>query len=272
MKVLVTGGAGSSARNFVHPRPAQVRPDVGGHGARLADLRRATSPPSTPVVERRRVRRGRRRRRRPRRRARRRRTTSSSTSPPSRTTTTRSTTRGPFVDTNIIGTFQLLEAVRRHDERYPPHLHRRGLRRPRARRPGEVHREHAAQPARARTPPPRPAPTCSCARGCAPSACRATLSQLLQQLRPAPAPREAHPAPGHQPPRRRAGPSSTATALNVRDWIHVDDHNDAVIAIVEKGRLGETYLIGADGEMNNRDVIAPDPRAAWASRPTGTTT
>jgi dTDP-glucose 4,6-dehydratase len=44
--------------------------------------------------------------------------------------------------------------------------------------------------------------------------------------------------------------------LNVRDWIHVDDHNDAVIAIIEQGRAGETYLIGADGEMNNRDVVA----------------
>ena len=42
---------------------------------------------------------------------------------------------------------------------------------------------------------------------------------------------------------------------NVRDWIHVDDHNSAVIAIIEKGRPGETYLIGADGEKNNLDVF-----------------
>jgi dTDP-glucose 4,6-dehydratase len=43
---------------------------------------------------------------------------------------------------------------------------------------------------------------------------------------------------------------------NVRDWIHVDDHNSAVHAILEKGRSGETYLIGADGEKNNREVLA----------------
>ena len=43
---------------------------------------------------------------------------------------------------------------------------------------------------------------------------------------------------------------------NVRDWIHVDDHNSAVHAILEKGRSGETYLIGADGEVNNRDVLS----------------
>ena len=44
--------------------------------------------------------------------------------------------------------------------------------------------------------------------------------------------------------------------LNVRDWIHVDDHNSAVWLIAEKGRSGETYLIGADGEQTNRDVVS----------------
>ncbi|MDT7549634.1 MAG: dTDP-glucose 4,6-dehydratase [Actinomycetota bacterium] len=44
--------------------------------------------------------------------------------------------------------------------------------------------------------------------------------------------------------------------LNVRDWIHVDDHNGAVWLIAEKGRSGETYLIGADGEQTNRDVVS----------------
>ena len=44
--------------------------------------------------------------------------------------------------------------------------------------------------------------------------------------------------------------------LNVRDWIHVRDHNTAVWDILTKGRIGETYLIGANGETNNRDVVA----------------
>ncbi|GAB3183049.1 dTDP-glucose 4,6-dehydratase [Nesterenkonia halophila] len=43
--------------------------------------------------------------------------------------------------------------------------------------------------------------------------------------------------------------------LNVRDWIHADDHSAAVLRILEAGRIGETYLIGADGEVNNREVI-----------------
>ena len=42
---------------------------------------------------------------------------------------------------------------------------------------------------------------------------------------------------------------------NVRDWIHVDDHNSAVLDIIEKGRSGETYLIGANGEKNNLEVM-----------------
>ena len=52
----------------------------------------------------------------------------------------------PFVDTNIIGTYALLEggAPARHP--VSPHLHRRGLRRPRARRPGALHRGDPLQP------------------------------------------------------------------------------------------------------------------------------
>lgn len=41
----------------------------------------------------------------------------------------------------------------------------------------------------------------------------------------------------------------------VRDWIHVDDHNSAVASILEKGKIGETYLIGADGENSNKSVV-----------------
>jgi dTDP-glucose 4,6-dehydratase len=42
---------------------------------------------------------------------------------------------------------------------------------------------------------------------------------------------------------------------NVRDWIHADDHSSAVLTILEKGEIGQTYLIGADGERNNKDVV-----------------
>lgn len=50
-------------------------------------------------------------------------------------------------------------------------------------------------------------------------------------------------------------PKLYGTGEQVRDWIHVDDHNSAVHAILDKGRAGELYLIGADGEQNNKYVF-----------------
>lgn len=45
------------------------------------------------------------------------------------------------------------------------------------------------------------------------------------------------------------------SGAHVRDWIHVDDHNSAVWQIMSGGHAGRTYLIGADGERDNRSVL-----------------
>ena len=50
-------------------------------------------------------------------------------------------------------------------------------------------------------------------------------------------------------------PKLYGAGLNVRDWIHVLDHNRAVWSIIDRGRIGETYLIGANGEMDNKHVV-----------------
>lgn len=50
-------------------------------------------------------------------------------------------------------------------------------------------------------------------------------------------------------------PKLYGDGLNVRDWIHTDDHSSAVWTILTRGRIGETYLIGADGEKNNLEVL-----------------
>ncbi|MDO4916745.1 MAG: dTDP-glucose 4,6-dehydratase [Rothia sp. (in: high G+C Gram-positive bacteria)] len=50
-------------------------------------------------------------------------------------------------------------------------------------------------------------------------------------------------------------PKLYGEGLNVRDWIHASDHSSAVLTILEKGALGETYLIGANGEENNITVL-----------------
>lgn len=50
-------------------------------------------------------------------------------------------------------------------------------------------------------------------------------------------------------------PKLYGTGENVRDWIHTEDHSSAVLAILENGVIGETYMIGAEGEKNNKDVV-----------------
>ena len=50
-------------------------------------------------------------------------------------------------------------------------------------------------------------------------------------------------------------PKLYGDGLNVRDWIHTEDHSSAVWDILTKGEMGETYLIGADGEKNNIEVL-----------------
>lgn len=56
-------------------------------------------------------------------------------------------------------------------------------------------------------------------------------------------------------------PRLYGNGLQVRDWIHTEDHSSAVLTIIEKGRIGETYLIGANGEKNNLSVVREILRA-----------
>jgi dTDP-glucose 4,6-dehydratase len=50
-------------------------------------------------------------------------------------------------------------------------------------------------------------------------------------------------------------PKLYGAGANVRDWIHVDDHNTAVWRILADGQIGRTYLIGAEGERDNLSVM-----------------
>ena len=156
---------------------------------------------------------------------------------------------GPFVDTNLVGTFTLLEAVRRHDKRLPPHLHRRGLRRPRARRPERssprTRRTTRRSPYSVDQGRLRPA---GAGLGALASACRRRSRTARTTTAPASTSRSSSRA--RSPTSSTAsGPSSTAPGSNVRDWIHVDDHNVGRARDPRaRAGIGETYLIGADGE------------------------
>ncbi|MFW6187966.1 MAG: dTDP-glucose 4,6-dehydratase [Actinomycetota bacterium] len=52
-----------------------------------------------------------------------------------------------------------------------------------------------------------------------------------------------------------ARPKLYGEGRNVRDWIHASDHSAAVLRILEAGQPGRTYLVGADGELDNLTVL-----------------
>lgn len=50
-------------------------------------------------------------------------------------------------------------------------------------------------------------------------------------------------------------PKLYGSGENVREWTHVDDHNEAVHLVIEKGKVGNTYLIGSGDEQNNKYIV-----------------
>lgn len=50
-------------------------------------------------------------------------------------------------------------------------------------------------------------------------------------------------------------PKLYGDGINVREWTHVDDHNEAVHLVIEKGKIGDTYLIGSGDEQNNKYIM-----------------
>jgi dTDP-glucose 4,6-dehydratase len=43
--------------------------------------------------------------------------------------------------------------------------------------------------------------------------------------------------------------------VNIRDWLYVEDHCEAIWAVIHKGRIGETYNVGGLSERRNLDVV-----------------
>ncbi len=159
----------------------------------------------------------------------------------------------PFVHTNVVGTFTVLEAVRRHGTR----LHHIST--------DEVYGDlELDDPAKftAQTPYNPSSPYSSTKAGSdmlvrawvRSFGIAATLSNCSNNYGPYQhiekfIPRQiTNVLDGRRPKLYGAG-------LNVRDWIHVADHNAAVWDIIDRGEPGRTYLIGADGEMNNKAVV-----------------
>jgi dTDP-glucose 4,6-dehydratase len=160
---------------------------------------------------------------------------------------------GPFIQTNIVGTFTLLEAARRHDVR----LHHVST--------DEVYGDLDLDDPKRFTEdtPYNPSSPYSASKAGSDHlvrawvrsfGVRATISNCSNNYGPWQhvekfIPRMITNLIDGVPPK------VYGDGLNVRDWIHADDHSSAVLRILDRGRSGETYLIGADGERSNLQVV-----------------
>ena len=159
----------------------------------------------------------------------------------------------PFVHTNIVGTYTLLEAVRRHKKRYH-HIST-----------DEVFGDLALDDARKfdESTPYSPSSPYSATKAGSDHLVRAwarsfgvqaTVTNCANNYGPYQHVEKMIPRQitnvliGRKPRLYGAG-------VNVREWTHVDDHNAAVHLVLEKGRIGETYLIGSGDERSNREVF-----------------
>ena len=161
----------------------------------------------------------------------------------------------PFLESNVIGTYRLLEAVRRHGVRLH-HISTDEVFGDLALDdPSRFTEADAGQPVEPLLRDQGILPTCWCAPGSGRSA--STRHCRTAPTTTAPTSTSRSSSRARSPTCCWASsPKLYGQGSNVRDWIHVDDHNDAVVAIIEQGRSGETYLIGADGEQDNREIVA----------------
>ena len=159
----------------------------------------------------------------------------------------------PFVETNLVGTYMLLEAVRKHGVRYH-HIST-----------DEVYGDLALDDPAKFTPetPYNPSSPYSSTKAGSDLLVRAWVRSFGVQATISNCSNNYGPYQHIEKfiPRQITNlidgvrPKLYGAGLNVRDWIHVEDHNSAVWAILDRGRIGETYLIGADGERNNLQVV-----------------
>ncbi|PRB57561.1 dTDP-glucose 4,6-dehydratase [Microbacterium sp. MYb45] len=159
----------------------------------------------------------------------------------------------PFLDTNIIGTYTLLEAARRHERRFH-HIST-----------DEVYGDlELDDPQRfTENTPYNPSSPYSSTKAGSDLLVRAWVRSFGVQATISNCSNNYGPYQHVEKfiPRqitnvlRGIRPKLYGAGQNVRDWIHADDHSSAVLTILDKGEIGETYLIGADGEKDNKSVV-----------------
>ncbi len=161
----------------------------------------------------------------------------------------------PFVETNVLGTAVLLEACRRHDVRRLHHVSTDEVYG--SLELDDPHRFTEASPYRPRGP-------YSSTKAGADHLVRAwsetyglpaTISNCGNNFGPFQFPEKLIPLAITQLLRGRKVPLY-GDGRNVRDWIYVLDHCAAIDQIAHQGRPGSTYLVSAESELSNREVLA----------------
>lgn len=158
----------------------------------------------------------------------------------------------PFVNTNVVGTYQILEAVRKLGKR----LHHIST--------DEVYGDlKPGDPKFSETTPYNPSSPYSATKAGSDHLVRAwvrsfkvaaTLSNCSNNYGPYQHIEKFIPRQITEILEGRK-PKLYGSGVNIRDWIHAEDHSSAVLAILEKGKIGETYMIGADGEKSNKEIV-----------------
>jgi dTDP-glucose 4,6-dehydratase len=159
----------------------------------------------------------------------------------------------PFVQSNIVGTFQILEAVRKYDKR----LHHIST--------DEVYGDLDLDDPKKFTEntPYNPSSPYSATKAGSDHlvqawvrtfGIKATISNCSNNYGPYQHVEKLIPRQITEILENRK-PKLYGEGKNVRDWIHAEDHSSGILAVLEKGKLGETYLVGANGEEDNKTVI-----------------
>lgn len=157
-----------------------------------------------------------------------------------------------FVNTNVLGTFQLLEAVRKHDKR----LHHIST--------DEVYGDLGSDDLRFNEKTAyNPSSPYSATKAGSDHLVRAWIRSFNVQATISNCSNNYGPYQHVEKfiPRQITNilsgdqPKLYGEGKNIRDWIHAEDHSSAILLILEKGKVGETYMVGADGEKTNKEVL-----------------
>ena len=159
----------------------------------------------------------------------------------------------PFVETNVVGTFRLLEAVRKHDKRFH-HVSTDEVFGDLALDANSGFNEDTSY---------KPSSPYSATKAGSDHlvnswirsfSIKATISNCSNNYGPYQHVEKFIP---RQITNILSGnkPKLYGEGKNIRDWIHVDDHNAGVKLILDKGQVGETYMLGAHGEKSNLEVL-----------------